>query len=66
MELLDLHPWDVSPKEAVAIQRQLASRLHAYFRRVADPKWDLWKGGTSKSGLIWYVSLAGRCCAAFG
>jgi deoxyribonuclease V len=27
MELLDLHPWDVSPKEAVAIQRELAARV---------------------------------------
>ena len=27
MELRDLHPWDVTPKEAVAIQRELASRV---------------------------------------
>ena len=27
MDLLDLHPWDVSPKEAVAIQRRLASQV---------------------------------------
>jgi len=27
MDLLDLHPWDVSPKEAIAIQRELASRV---------------------------------------
>ena len=27
MELRDLHPWDVSPKEAVAIQRELALRV---------------------------------------
>ncbi|MEX1255174.1 MAG: deoxyribonuclease V [Dehalococcoidia bacterium] len=27
MDLLDLHPWDVSPKEAVAIQRELAGRV---------------------------------------
>jgi deoxyribonuclease V len=27
MELLDLHPWGVTPKEAVAIQRQLAGRV---------------------------------------
>ncbi|MBN2293163.1 MAG: sulfatase-like hydrolase/transferase [Pirellulales bacterium] len=33
-------------------QRKLATRLNAYFARVADSKWDLWKGGTSKSGLI--------------
>ena len=27
MDLLDLHPWDVSPKQAVAIQRGLASKV---------------------------------------
>jgi len=27
MELRDLHPWDVSPKEAMAIQRDLASQV---------------------------------------
>ncbi|MDP3768626.1 MAG: endonuclease V, partial [Dehalococcoidia bacterium] len=27
MELRDLHPWDVSPKEAIAIQRELASQV---------------------------------------
>ena len=27
MDLLDLHPWRVSPKEAIAIQRELASRV---------------------------------------
>jgi deoxyribonuclease V len=27
MELRDLHPWDVSPKEAVAIQRELAAQV---------------------------------------
>jgi arylsulfatase A-like enzyme len=31
---------------------ELADRLHAYFARVADPRWDLWNGGSSKSGLI--------------
>ncbi len=25
MNLLDLHPWDLSPKEAIAVQRELAS-----------------------------------------
>ncbi len=27
MHLVDLHPWDLSPKEAIAVQRQLASRI---------------------------------------
>ncbi len=34
MELQDLHPWDVSPKEAVAIQRRLATQVV----RAGDPK----------------------------
>jgi len=34
------------------VQKELAQRMHDYFDRVADPKWDLWKGGTSKTGLI--------------
>jgi arylsulfatase A-like enzyme len=34
------------------IQHELSERLHAYFKRVAESKWDLWKGGTSKTGLI--------------
>jgi len=34
------------------VQRQLARRMHAYFDRVADSKWDLWREGTSKTGLI--------------
>jgi len=35
-----------------SVQGGLSCRLDAYFERVADSKWDLWKGGTSKSGLI--------------
>lgn len=31
---------------------QLRAKLTAFFARYADPKYDLWKGGTSKSGLI--------------
>ena len=38
--------------EHAKVRRDLAAQLTAYFDRVADPKWDLWKGGTSKSGLI--------------
>ena len=33
-------------------QRQLRDHLHQFFARYADPKWDLWKGGKSKSGLL--------------
>lgn len=31
---------------------QLRERLYQFFERHADPKWDLWKGGASKSGLL--------------
>jgi arylsulfatase A-like enzyme len=47
----ELHNLIDQPPHA-AVQRDLAQRLHAWFDRVADPQWDLWKGGTSKSGLI--------------
>jgi deoxyribonuclease V len=38
--LLDLHPWEVTPKEAMAIQRELASRVRrsgrpGHVRRIA-------------------------------
>jgi len=36
-------------REHAARQTQLRGRLHAWFARYADPKWDLWKGGKSKS-----------------
>ena len=42
----------VGKPEYAETQRELAGRLLAYFDRVADPKWDLWKGGTSKTGLL--------------
>ncbi len=31
---------------------QLRERMSAFFGRYADPRWDLWKGGRSKSNLI--------------
>jgi arylsulfatase A-like enzyme len=40
---------DPTQREQTAL---LASRLHDFFRRHADPQWDLWQGGKSKSGLI--------------
>ena len=33
-------------------QQALEARLDDFFERYADPKWDLWSGGSSKSGLI--------------
>ncbi len=34
------------------VERRLRDRLHDFFDRYADPKWDLWKGGRSKTDLI--------------
>lgn len=34
------------------IQADVRGRLRDFFDRYADPKWDLWKGGQSKSELI--------------
>ena len=34
------------------VQQQLKMGLDRFFQRYADPKWDLWHGGKSKSGLI--------------
>jgi arylsulfatase A-like enzyme len=39
------------PKKQL-IRDELKQRLHAFFLQYATPKWDLWRGGTSKSGLI--------------
>ncbi len=42
----------VDKPEHAETRRRLAQRMHAYFDRVADPRWDLWKGGSSKTGLM--------------
>jgi arylsulfatase A-like enzyme len=42
----------IGQPEHAATQKRLAARLHAYFDRVADPKWDLCNGGTSKTKLL--------------
>jgi arylsulfatase A-like enzyme len=34
------------------IQQDLARRLHAFFERYAEAKWDLWRGGGAKGGLL--------------
>ena len=34
------------------MRAELKKKLDGFFARYADPKWDLWKGGKSKSGLI--------------
>ncbi|MCP4640070.1 MAG: sulfatase-like hydrolase/transferase [bacterium] len=38
--------------ETAETQQGLRRRLHAFFDRYADPKWDLWRGGDAKGGLI--------------
>lgn len=44
---------NLSGEERVAeVERGLRERLHAFYDRYADPRWDLWKGGGSKSGLL--------------
>jgi arylsulfatase A-like enzyme len=42
----------IEAAEHTELRSELQRQLHAYFNRVADPKWDLWKGGTSKTGLM--------------
>jgi arylsulfatase A-like enzyme len=37
--------------EQGAVKAELRDRLHRYFNRYADPKWDLWRGGRSKTNL---------------
>jgi len=41
----------IDQPEYAEMQRELARRMDTYFARVADPKWDLWNGGCSKSRL---------------
>ena len=36
----------------LSIQNELAKCLHVFFNRYVNPKWDLWKGGRSKTDLI--------------
>ena len=38
--------------EHAAVERQLRKQLYAFFNRYAEPRWDLWKGGASKTDLI--------------
>jgi arylsulfatase A-like enzyme len=34
------------------VQANLREQLHAFFDRHTDPKWDLWRGGDAKGGLM--------------
>jgi arylsulfatase A-like enzyme len=42
----------VDNPEMAPTRAELRRRLHAFFSRHADPKWDLWRGGKSKSHLL--------------
>ncbi len=42
------------------MQRRLRRQLDAFFDRYADPKWDLWKGGDAKGGLLLGKTPYGR------
>ncbi len=57
----ELYDLDADPGEAknladdparAATREALAARLKAFFDKHADPKWDLWKGGGSKTQLL--------------
>ncbi|MEW4528720.1 sulfatase-like hydrolase/transferase [Maioricimonas sp. JC845] len=39
-------------REYAATVQKLRQRLHAFFDKHADPKWDLWHGGGSKTDLM--------------
>ncbi len=38
--------------ELAQVQADLKLRLHSFFDRYAEPQWNLWKEGASKTGLI--------------
>ncbi|HEX4150013.1 MAG TPA: hypothetical protein VHY20_13535, partial [Pirellulales bacterium] len=40
-----------------SIETDLHKRLDAFFNRYADPKYDLYRGGASKSGLLTYPGV---------
>jgi len=42
----------IDAPEYAARRAALSARLQEFFGEVADPRWDLWRGGKSKSGLI--------------
>jgi hypothetical protein len=35
------------------VVRTLDARLTAFFERHADPRWDVWRGGTAKAVLVY-------------
>lgn len=39
--------------DRAAVIRDLDARLTAFFERYADPRWDVWRGGTAKAVLVY-------------
>jgi len=50
-ERFNLYPPSAGPKQA-DIQKELRARLYEFFNRYAEPKYDLWRGGRSKTHLL--------------
>ncbi|NLE61849.1 MAG: sulfatase-like hydrolase/transferase [Planctomycetes bacterium] len=50
----------IGKPEQAAGQRQLEQRLESFFKRHADPKYDLWHGGISKAPLVVMESRGDR------
>jgi hypothetical protein len=40
------------PTRAVVVA-DLGEQLNAFFERYADPQWDVWRGSTAKSTLVY-------------
>jgi arylsulfatase A-like enzyme len=47
-------------REYLPAQRELKVRLDRFFTRYRDPRWDLWNGGRSKTGLLMSRLFAGQ------
>ena len=61
MDFADLHPWDLSPKEAVALQRELAGRVvrrgaPRRVRRVAGADIAVGRGAKRATGAVVVLS----------
>jgi arylsulfatase A-like enzyme len=57
----ELYHWKDDPderknlyghKEHQAVQKELHDRLHKFFARHSEPRWDLWNGGGSRTHLL--------------
>ena len=45
-----LPPFRAGRANVADVERGLRERLDAFFARYADPRYDLWHGGTTKAG----------------